>query len=252
MTQLAPVTVIVFSRNRPIYLWVCLDSLYRYTRRPARFVLVDNHSDEAGVREVVEGFQRRGMFDAIEWGDSNSPTRAAEAVAKYGTPSGEYFVFVESDVQIFDTEPCWLSRLCTLMDADPRLGMLGSYVDHRDFTDLEAARAIAPHLDPKDRDGLIKAHSPERELPVVPPTEPVIDPFNPPGRLMLLRSAMLQRVSFATDSLLYQRAKDAGFSCGIATQVRHRHLSLLNVFDYPQYDVKGRNAFFKLLDQMSE
>jgi hypothetical protein len=30
----------------------------------------------------------------------------------------------------------------------------------------------------------------------------------------------------------------AGYHTGIANGVRHRHLSLLNLFDYPDYDVK--------------
>ena len=57
----APIAVIILSWNRPLYLWAALDSLYRHTRQPARFILVDNNSDDPGVRDVVTGFTRRGI-----------------------------------------------------------------------------------------------------------------------------------------------------------------------------------------------
>jgi hypothetical protein len=31
---------------------------------------------------------------------------------------------------------------------------------------------------------------------------------------------------------------------GIASRVRHRHLSLLHIFDEPAYDTAARDAFF--------
>ncbi|MCB1232977.1 MAG: hypothetical protein KDN19_22220, partial [Verrucomicrobiae bacterium] len=36
--------VFVISWGRPIYLWSCLDSLYRLTKTPCRIVLIDNYS----------------------------------------------------------------------------------------------------------------------------------------------------------------------------------------------------------------
>lgn len=66
MTEaIEPITVLIQSRNRPLYLWACLDSLFTYTQRPARFILVDNASDDPAVLEVVRGFERRGMFAAV-------------------------------------------------------------------------------------------------------------------------------------------------------------------------------------------
>lgn len=75
--------VLVFTWNRPLYLWVCLDSLYRYAKHPARFVLVDNGSTDPHVPQVVEGFVRRGMFTYVELAKDNSPTRMFEAMAQY-------------------------------------------------------------------------------------------------------------------------------------------------------------------------
>jgi hypothetical protein len=35
---------------------------------------------------------------------------------------------------------------------------------------------------------------------------------------------------------LCEAVRDVGYRVGIATRARHRHLSLLNFFDYPDYD----------------
>jgi hypothetical protein len=115
------------------------------------------------------------------------------------------------------------------------LALLGSYVDGRDFIDPEQAQQIA-------RFGccaarlLIKARSPERDLTLIPPAEPIIDPFNPAGRLLMLRTDLLDTVPLSTpDHELYQGARAVGYRAGIATDVRHCHLSLINLFDYPAY-----------------
>jgi GT2 family glycosyltransferase len=240
-----PVTVIILSRNRPLYLWVCLDSLYRYTRHPASFVLVDNQSGDPEVRRVVAGFERRGMLDEVQWHKTNSPKRVAEAIAQYRTSPGKYLVVIESDVVVYPTSPCWLARMCELMDANPNIGILGSYIDGRDFIDPAKARQLAPDLDQYTLDGLIKAHSPERALPDDPPREAIIEPFNPPGRFAMIRKDIIDAIPFATDGGVYQSAKSANIGAFIATQVRHRHLSLLNFYDYPDYDVRARDEFHR-------
>jgi hypothetical protein len=231
--RMEPITVLIWSWNRPIYLWACLDSLYRYTRRPARFILIDNHSDDPLVHEVICGFERRGMFHAVERAPPHIGC-VSDAAHYYRPILGEFFVFIESDAVVFDTEPCWLSRLCSLMDAHPNLGMLGSYIDGTDFVDPERAAEVAPDMEEARRDFLIKKHSPERGLPAIPPAQEIIDPFNPPGRLLMLRTWVLDLIGPDdwADSVLYRKLKEVGVDAGIATEVRHRHLSLVNFFDY--------------------
>ena len=240
-----PITVIILSWNRPLYLWACLDSLYRYTRHPARFVLVDNHSDDPGVRKVVAGFERRGMFHAVHWHETNSPKRLIEAIAQYRDSSSDYLAAVESDVAVFDTYPCWLTRMRRIMDRRRKIGILGSYVDARDFVDAAQARKIAPQLDQDTLNGLIKADSLERSLPLIPPSDPVIESFGLPGRIALIRKSTIDAIPFAKDGIVYQMMQEAGITAAVATQVRHRHLSLLNFFDYPDFDVRARDEFFK-------
>jgi hypothetical protein len=75
LTTSRPITVFIHSYNRPLYLWASLDSLYRGTRHPHRFVFLDMASDDRLVRQVVAGFERRGMFSGVVWsprGDADS------------------------------------------------------------------------------------------------------------------------------------------------------------------------------------
>ncbi len=243
MDAAQPITVLILSWNRPLYLWACLDSLYRYTRHNARFVIIDNGSSDPLVRRVIEGFQRRNMFAEIEWGAENSATRLFEVIRSRRPQLGKYFVYVEGDTAVYDTDPCWLTQMRDLMDRDDELVLLGSYVDKRDFIDPGRARHIAPFMSEEQFAGLIKAHSPERNLPE--PFAPIIDPFNPPGRLLMFRTSALDRIQLSVDGELYQQVKALGLKAGIAAGIVHRHLSLLNFYDYPEYSVADRDAFMR-------
>lgn len=60
-----PVTIFLVSWGRPIYLWVCLDSLWRLTQTATRVILLDNAHPDPLVGKVIEAFQRRGLFAEI-------------------------------------------------------------------------------------------------------------------------------------------------------------------------------------------
>jgi len=241
-----PITVFILSWERPIYLWACLDSLYRYTEYPCRFVIADNGSKDPLVPEVIEGFRRRGLFHEVLLEKDNDPARESKLFRRYRASLGRYFGFVESDVMVEKADPCWLSRFVSLMDADPDLQMVGSYIDTSDFVDPDFARELAPDLSEDQRSFLIKEHSPERFIPRS--DEPLIEPFNPPGRLVLLRTEMIDKIGLGRDCEIYKSIKNAGLKAGIATGVRHRHLSLLNFFDHPDYDINQRKEFFAKTD----
>ena len=83
---------------------------------------------------------------------------------------------------------------------------------------------------------LVKDRCPERRQPAAGTAE-VINPYPPAGRLLLARTQVLD----VTGALIGNRrlcaaVEAAGFEVGIAPSVVHRHLSLLNLFDYPGYD----------------
>ncbi len=237
--------VFVLSRNRPIYLWACLDSLYRLTRTACRFIIIDSASDDPLVRPVIEGFERRGMFSEIVWLKRNEASLVLSTIVDRLNDDDDLFAFVESDVLLLPGGyGCWLERMRELMDADPLLAMLGSFVDPTDLVPMEAARLLTPHL--TEEELLLLTHNkyfrPELSAGFAA-SELVISPHTPAGRLLMLRRDAALRAGAASDSDLHDRLLALGYRTGISTEVRHRHLSLCNIFDYPAYDTSKRSRF---------
>ena len=252
MTQGTPdsVSVLITSFNRPLYLWSCLDSLYRHTRHPHRFTMLDMASDDPLVAQVIAGFDRRGMFSQVIRVPRNHIDELSKVMWPLVEEAGEFFGFIEGDVIVEDRDPCWLGTFVDLMVRRPRLAMVGAAIDRSDFVPLERARALEPDLDEPQLAGLIKLHSPERQQDLTgPEIGELASPHNPPGRLVLLRSAALKQVGGGTDGELDRKLRASGYETGIAVGVRHRHLSLLNLFDYAGYDTARRDAFMKSIDR---
>ncbi|MDD2860583.1 MAG: hypothetical protein PHI71_05860, partial [Acidiphilium sp.] len=237
--------VFILSRNRPLFLWSCLDSLYRLTQTQCEFIIIDSASDDPLVRPVIDGFERRKMFSEIIWLKRNEALLVRAAIAERLSAADEYFAFVESDaVLLGGAYSCWLSRMRDLMDADPMLAMLGSFDDMADLVSMEVARQIVP--DATDEELLILTHNKYYRPDLydkVDMTKPVVSPHNPSGRLLMLRTPIVLSVGGSSDSDLHDRLIQLGYKTGISTQVRHRHLSLLNIFDYPSYDTSKRRRF---------
>ncbi|MDH3316241.1 MAG: glycosyltransferase family 2 protein [Gammaproteobacteria bacterium] len=241
-----PVTVLITSYNRPLYLWACLDSLYRNTRHPHHFTMLDMASEDRLVGQVIAGFERRGMFSQVIWAPRNHLEELWKVIWSLVDGAGEFFAYVDGDVVVEDRDPCWLGAFVALMEQHPRLAMVGPAIDKRDFISWERARALEPGLEEQQLAGLIKLHSPERNQDLNGlNAHDLAYPHNPPGRLLLLRGAALAGVGAGTDGELDRRFRDAGYETGIATGVRHRHLSLLNLFDYPGYDMTRRDEFYR-------
>lgn len=234
-SQIGPVYVFIRCFNRPLYLWACLDSLYRYTTYPCRFILIDNSSTDPLIRQVVEGFQKRGFFHAVHFMDHNHPANQNMVYVRYRSEMGRYLVLLDADITVEKQKPCWLTRMIDITEKRPHLAILGSYVDRKDFIDPQWAQKVEPQMPEQQLNDLIKTSSPERDIPVT--GKEVISPFNPPGRLLLLRTAMIDRIGLNVPiAPVCQAARKAGYKTGIATRVKHRHLSLLNFFDYADYD----------------
>lgn len=243
MSTNPPPVVFILCWERPLYLWACLDSLYRNTRTPCRFVLVDNASRDPLVGQVIRGFERRGMFHAVHRRHENSPEALNLALREHAQELGDYIAFVDSDVLVTPSSPSWLETYVALTRANPDIAMLGSLVDKSDFVDSGWAARRFPELSTSDRDFLIKGNSVERKLDDEY-VEELIDPFNPPGRLLFLKTSFILEVGDIRDLLMYKEAKRLGYRAAIATRVRHRHLSFQNIFDHPEFDIAARNAFF--------
>jgi hypothetical protein len=243
------VPILISAKDRPLYLWAALDSLYRCTHYPHRFTLLDMVSTDPEVRRVVAGFERRGMFDEVVWAEQNHPKVIWDTIWRIGAAGAPYLGYVESDVVIEPVDPCWLECLVGLMQRNPQLAMLGAAIDQDDFVDLETARRLEEEMPDPQLRALIKADSPERLQDVsCAAGADIFHPHNPAGRLLLVRNSALREVGPATDGQLHNRFRAAGYETGIATAVRHRHLSLLHIFDYPEYDTGARDRFMNVMN----
>lgn len=241
---LGPVYAFVRTWNRPLHLWACLDSFHRSTRHPCRFVLVDNGSSEPLVEDVIRGFERRQMFHAVHRMATNHAANQAEVWAEHRPHFGRYVVLIDGDVVVERTEPCWLERLIAVAERNPHLGLLGSVVDSSDFVDPAWARAQAPDLPEEALQSLVKARSRERRQPE--DRSEVIQVYPPAGRLLLARTEVLDRIGpMVGNDRLCAAAEAVGWESGIATAVVHRHLSLLNFFDYPGYDFEQLRRYLQ-------
>ena len=241
-TQIGPVYIFIRSWNRPLYLWACLDSLYRNTDYPCRFVLIDNQSNDPLVHQIIDGFQRRQLFHQVHLMDQNHAANQTMTYFRYKAKLGKYFLVLDADITVEKTVPCWLTQLINLAEKYPNFAAIGSYLDTSDFIDPQLARTVAPELSERQVKNLIKANSPERGIPEA--TAEIITPFTPPGRLLLLRTAIINQVGLRVGNVkLCNAIQEAGYQVGIASNVRHRHLSLLNFFDYPDYDFKQLKSY---------
>ena len=234
--DIGEVFVFIRSWERPLYLWACLDSLYRVTKRKCHFILIDNASTDPLVAQIIKGFERRGMFRAVHYMERNHGSNQQLVFAKYRKEMGKYFFLLDADITIESSEHCWTDIMIDTAENNPNLGLLGSYIDTRDFVGLREGRELEPDLEDKFVKNIIKYNSVERRIP--PPTTPIIRPFKPPGRLLLARTEVIDEVGLPIGNMnLCQVVKAAGYEDGIATSVIHRHLSLLNIYDYPNYDL---------------
>ncbi len=231
-----PIYVFIKSWNRPLHLWASLDSFYRNTRIPCRFVLIDNASDDPMVDQIIASFSRRGMFHAVHKMPENIPENQQVIYAQHRADMGAYMALVDADVTVDDGQPDWLSRMLNVMQVRPTLGLLGTAVDLSDFIPPVQARQIAPGMPEDVLMSLIKANSPERAQPDAHGAD-IINPYKPAGRLLLARTETLDKTgALIGNKKLCEAVNNAGYDVGITPKVEHRHLSLLNLFDYPEYD----------------
>ncbi|MFM7290046.1 MAG: glycosyltransferase family 2 protein [Planctomycetia bacterium] len=248
-----PVTVFVVSWGRPIYLWLCLDALWRQTRSAARVVLLDNAHPSPFVGQVISAFERRGLFAEVVRFPTNSFENIKLAYRERLQGVGPLHVYLESDAVICGRSGCWLADMQRIMTANPGIGMLGSLVDPEDFVQPETAIALAGGH-PAAANFLAKLQSPERGFIDAKEwcdtardffvTEPPCPISNPPGRLMMLHTATMLEAGLQPDGELAAEFRRRGMRPAVTPRVRHRHLSLLNIFDHQEYGSAERDAFF--------
>jgi len=248
-----PITIFIASWGRPIYLWMCLDALWRFSRSIVRVILLDNAHPTHDVGHVITAFEARGLFAEVVRFQTNRFQNISSAYHERLQDVGPFHVFMESDTMICEQPGCWVGEMLRIMEANPTIGMLGSLIDTRDFVPSDVAR-MQVGVDQAAAAFLAKLHSPERAFIDSPswadtgrdffPTEPPCPIGNPPGRLLMLRTDVMREIGLQPDAAIAAAFRSRGMRPAVTPLVRHRHLSLLNIFDYTDYSGGGRDAFF--------
>ncbi len=60
----------------------------------------------------------------------------------------------------------------------------------------------------------------------------------------MVRKQVYEQIGFRRDTVMHERALALGYKSMISTEVVHRHLSLLNIYDYWEYSRTERDSFF--------
>lgn len=237
-------SVLVLSYERPIYLWNTLDSLYRSTKSDVDITLVDQGSTDPLVDKVIRGFVSRGLIGSVVKREGNDPLALQRLLAERFESLSDVFFYVESDVVIYEQERCWTDRFLSFMDSDPALAMLGSKIDVADFVSRETLVGLLEREPSKDELNAIKWFSSERRAPPIADDE-IASPHNPPGRLLALRKSAIRDCPSLRDGPMHDHLLANGWKTGVTGAVRHRHLSLFNFFDFPEYNMQDRDDYMK-------
>ena len=218
-----PTTVFVISWGRPIYLWCCLDALWRLTRSKARIILLDNFHPDPLMSQVIGGFERRGLFSEIIRFPDNSFDNIKSAYIERLADAGPFHVYLESDAVINCTCGCWLSEMTRIIRANPHIGMLGSLIETGDFVDEPTALRLAGG-DARQALFLAKLGSLERRFADSAEwadegrdyffAEAPCPIGNPPGRLMMLNTDFMRENGFEPDIALAASFRRRGFRPG--------------------------------------
>lgn len=240
-----PYKILMSVHGRPIYTYMTLDSLQRATRSPYRLTVIHHRTEPTENDEILEVFQRRGVVHrVVEQTDEEFDWAAyMQVLTESLEPEDEFIFFLEDDVVIEPAQTCWLDSMAGAMQADPRLALVGAAIDKSDFIDPVALAAeLGRDLDPHELQA-IKANSPERKQ-AFDAGETIYTRHTVAGRFCGLRLAAWTEDLPNIDTLFDRALKERGWKTGILAAVRHRHLSLLNYYDYPAYS-RLRNEHIK-------
>lgn len=239
MPQQSPYKILMLVHDRPIYTYMALDALCRATYSPYQLTVVHHRLQPGLVDHVLDTHLRRKTIhrivqmtsDLVDW------TAIMRIAMETLTVSDEFLFYIEDDVVIEKSCSCWIARMVELMRDEPKLALLGSAIDKSDFLDPEDLAADLKRPLNADELAKIKAHSPER-MQSFKPGQRLFTAHNVPGRLFCLRVSAMTHDLPNTDIRIDKRLKAQGWATAVLTTVRHRHMSLLNYYDYPSYYIQ--------------
>lgn len=231
-----PYKIFMLVHDRPTYTYMTLDSLQRATYSPYWLTVFHHRPQPNPNDDVLESFRCRRVIhriveltnEFVDW------PRLAHEVRASLHPLDEFLFFIESDVIIERDVTCWIAKMISAMRDDQKLAFIGAAIDKTDFIDPEALAAELGRPLTEPELSIIKARSPERDQRFAS-GQRLFTGHNVPGRFFGIRVAAISDHLPAGDAQMDAKLRAEGWTTGILRDVRHRHMSLQNYYDYPEY-----------------
>ncbi|GMV82192.1 MAG: hypothetical protein AMXMBFR7_33760 [Planctomycetota bacterium] len=118
-------SILILAHNKAAYTRRTLDALLKSSLRPFHVVLVNNGSTDE-TDEVFERFQNLAQEERIETDILNLDENKGAIVGRnegMRLLRGAHWVFLDNDAVVRTRS--WLEKLRAVLDADPRLGVVG-------------------------------------------------------------------------------------------------------------------------------
>lgn len=217
------VCVIVLNWNGRCLLRACLESIFSRTSYPNfQVIVVDNASTDGSVDMVINEFPMAKLIVNPEnLGFAGGNNRGIEWGLQRGA---QYVLLLNNDVEIIECD--WLTRMITLAEAHPRMGMVGPKLVYPDGSFQTSALSG----DPRSRRGMFGM------------TEAFPSEAGSPESVTLLRgSALLIRARVVSDVGLFDEGYSLAFFEDEDYCFRVRRASY-DVVYYPKVTVVHRGA----------
>ncbi len=113
------VSIVILVHDGLELLAACLDSVRRHTAESHELIIVDNGSTQPHMRAYLEREKSRGVR-VLRFGSNLGFAAGNNRALK--AAGGRFVLLLNSDTVVTEG---WLSRMLSVMDADPEIGMVG-------------------------------------------------------------------------------------------------------------------------------
>lgn len=124
------IDIVLLTYNRLNYLRQTIAAIIERTHHPYRLIVVDNASTDPEVKVYLEGQQQKGVISELIFNPANQLLRGwYSGLTKVRS---QVFAISDPDIIVPQVQPCWLTRLVSLLEEFPRLTRVGLSLDPRD------------------------------------------------------------------------------------------------------------------------
>jgi len=119
-------TIIVVSYNKRMYTELCLTSMLRADPSPGQIVVIDNGSTDGTVEFLREQFPALAEAEGVKFDLIRNDSNVGACTARnqgLAVASGRHIGFMDNDIAVRSRG--WLATLASILDAEPKVGIVG-------------------------------------------------------------------------------------------------------------------------------